>query len=41
MTSVVIGGEPGDQMAIDFIRNGKLATVEVQLGPLPPQQAAP
>ena len=41
VTSVVIGGEPGDQMAIDFIRNGKLATVEVQLGPLPPQQAAP
>jgi serine protease DegQ len=41
VTSVVIGGEPGEQMAIDFVRNGKLATVAVQLGPFPPRQATP
>ena len=41
VTSVVIGGEPGVQMAIDLVRNGKPATVEVRLAPLPTQQATP
>jgi hypothetical protein len=41
VTSVVIGGEPGEQMAIDFVRNGKRATVAVKLAPLPTQQATP
>jgi hypothetical protein len=37
----VIGGEPGERMAIGLVRNGKPATVEVQLAPLPTQQATP
>jgi S1-C subfamily serine protease len=41
VASVVIGGEPGQQVAIDFLRNGRQATVAVQLAPLPTQQAAP
>ena len=41
VTSVVIGGEPGEKVAIDFVRNGKRATVAVQLAPLPTQQASP
>jgi S1-C subfamily serine protease len=41
VTSVVIGGEPGAQLAIDLVRNGKPATVELQLAPLPTQQATP
>jgi S1-C subfamily serine protease len=41
VASVVIGGEPGDRMAVDLVRNGKPATVEVQLAPLPPRQATP
>ena len=41
VTSVVIGGEPGERMAIDLVRNGKPATVEVRLAPLPTQQATP
>jgi serine protease Do len=41
VTSVVIGGEPGAQLAIDLVRNGKPATVEVQLAPLPTRQATP
>ena len=41
VTSVVLGGEPGEQRAIDLVRNGKPATVAVQLGPLPRQQATP
>jgi S1-C subfamily serine protease len=41
VTSVVIGGEPGENVAIDFVRNGKRATVGVQLAPLPTQQATP
>jgi serine protease Do len=39
VTSVVIGGEPGEQVAIELVRNGKPATVEVQLVALPTQQA--
>jgi S1-C subfamily serine protease len=38
---VVIGGEPGEKVAIDFVRNGKRATVAVQLAPMPTQQATP
>jgi S1-C subfamily serine protease len=41
VTSVVIGGEPGARMAIDLVRNGKPATVEVRLAPLPTQQTTP
>ena len=41
VTSVVIGGEPGEHVAIDFVRNGKRATVAVQLAPMPTQQATP
>ena len=41
VTSVVLGGEPGERRAIDLVRNGKPATVEVQLAPLPAQQATP
>ena len=41
VTSVVIGGEAGEKVAIDFVRNGKRATVAVQLAPLPTQQATP
>jgi S1-C subfamily serine protease len=36
---VVIGGEAGEKVAIDFVRNGKRATVAVRLAPLPTQQA--
>ena len=39
VTSVVIGGEPGERLAIDLVRNGKPATVEVRLAPLPTPQA--
>jgi len=41
VTSVVIGGEPGENVAIDLVRNGKRATVAVKLAPLPTQQATP
>jgi len=41
VTSVVIGGEPGERRAIDLVRNGKPASVEVRLAPLPTQQATP
>ena len=41
VTSVVIGGEPGEKVAIDFVRNGKRATAAVQLAPMPTQQATP
>jgi S1-C subfamily serine protease len=41
VASVVLGGEPGERMAIDLVRNGKPATVVVQLGPLPTQRATP
>ena len=41
VTSVVIGGEPGEKVAIDFVRNGKRATVAVQLAPMPTQQVTP
>jgi S1-C subfamily serine protease len=41
VTSVVLGGEPSERMTIDLVRNGKPATVAVQLGPLPTQQATP
>jgi S1-C subfamily serine protease len=41
VTSVVLGGEPGERMAIDLVRNGRPATIAVQLGPLPAQQATP
>jgi S1-C subfamily serine protease len=41
VTSVVLGGEPGARMAIDLVRNGKPATVEVRLAPLPTQQGTP
>jgi hypothetical protein len=37
----VLGGEPGARMAIDLVRNGKPATVEVRLAPLPTQQGTP
>jgi S1-C subfamily serine protease len=39
VTSVVLGGEAGENVAIDFVRNGKRATAAVQLAPLPTQQA--
>ena len=41
VTSVVLGGEPGERMTIDLVRNGRPATVAVQLGPIPTQQATP
>jgi S1-C subfamily serine protease len=40
VTSVVLGGEPGEQVAIEFLRNGRRATAAVQLAPLPTQQTA-
>jgi serine protease Do len=41
VASVVLGGEPGERMAIDLVRNGKPAAAEVRLAPLPTQQATP
>jgi S1-C subfamily serine protease len=38
VTSVVLGGEPGEQVSIEFLRNGRRATAAVQLAPLPTQQ---
>ncbi len=35
VTAVVIGAEPAERVSIDLLRNGKRATVEVQLAPLP------
>jgi hypothetical protein len=38
--SVVIGADPGAHVPIDIMRNGKHATVNVELARLPAQQAA-
>jgi S1-C subfamily serine protease len=40
LRGVVIGAEPGTRVAIELLRNGKRATVDAELGPLPPAQAA-
>jgi serine protease DegQ len=40
-TGVVLGAEPGTHIAIELIRNGKRATVDVQLAPFPVQASSP
>lgn len=35
MNSIVIGNEPGTHMPMDIVRNGKHASVDVQLARLP------
>jgi S1-C subfamily serine protease len=41
VTNITIGTEPGAHVPISIVRNGKRATVDVQLGPVPAQQASP
>ena len=41
VTAVVIGAEPAERVPIDVLRNGKRATVEVQLAPLPERPSSP
>jgi serine protease Do len=41
VTAVVIGAEPAERVSIDVLRDGRRATVEVQLAPLPQRQATP
>jgi len=41
VTSVVIGGEPGEKVAIDFVRNGKRVTAAVRLAPMQTPPATP
>jgi S1-C subfamily serine protease len=40
LRGVVVGAEPGMRVPIEFSRNGKRATVEVELAPLPTRQPA-
>jgi hypothetical protein len=39
VAGVVLGAEPAQHVAIDFIRNGRCSTVEARLAPLPTQPA--
>jgi S1-C subfamily serine protease len=41
VTAVVIGAEPAERVSIDFLRNGRRATAEVELAPLPSGERAP
>ena len=40
VTNITIGTEPGTHVSIAIVRNGKRATLDVQLAPAPAQQAA-
>ena len=39
--NITIGTEPGTHVPIAIVRNGKQASLDVQLGPVPAQQAGP
>jgi S1-C subfamily serine protease len=39
--NITIGTEPGTHVPIAIVRNGKQANLDVQLGPVPAQQAGP
>ena len=39
--NITVGTEPGTHVPIDIVRNGKQASLDVQLAPVPAQQASP
>jgi serine protease DegQ len=41
VTNITIGTEPGTHVPIRIVRNGKQASLDVQLGPVPTQQSGP